>query len=277
MEPELEGKVAIITGGSEGIGFGIASSLAERGALVYLTARRVKELNLAKSSIEGNNGKVEVREADITDIERMTEIINEVYNTTGRLDFFINNAGAWKPQTISTSAEELRKMRQLTRDAPIEITEYLARKFKDLNKEIKILSVVSQAGIRYLNGNLGYGSGKKGLAVSLLELEGELAHHKIGNVKLYALYPATVATEKVLPAIRAGELQDATTLESVVQTAIDLLLDKTPTRHAYVGFVPGQGITRRYFDVKPSEFQMFPQTGEDEIVDSNFDPKSLLE
>ena len=82
MEQELEGKVAIITGGSEGIGFGIARSLAERGALVYLTARRLKELNLAKSSIEENNGKVEVRAADITDIERMAEIINEVYNTT---------------------------------------------------------------------------------------------------------------------------------------------------------------------------------------------------
>lgn len=277
MTSRLEGKVAIITGGSEGIGFGIASLLAKNGALVYIVARRQEKLDLAKTEIEQKGGKVETRQADITDLKRMAGIIDEVYDSNGRLDLFINNAGAWKLQTIDTPAEELRKMRQLTRDAPVEITEYLARKFKDTNQEIRILNVASQAGIRYLDGNLGYGVGKKGLTVSLLELEGELAHQKITNIRLYGIYPATVATEKVLPAIKAGELSDATTQESVVQTAIDLLLDKTPTRHAYIGYIPGQGITRRYLDVNPETFQMFPQVGEDHVIDPKFTPKDLFE
>lgn len=272
----LEGKVAIITGGSKGIGFGIAKALASNGVYTYIIARNQEDLKKAKSEIEQTGGRADFFSADITDLETVKVIINDVYEQNGRLDFFINNAGEWKLQSIGSQVEELRKMRDLTDRAPSEITEYLVDKFRDIQNDLKILNVASQASLRYLPGNLGYGKGKKGLLVTMLELQGEMNRLGIDKVKLYGLYPATVATPGVIESIKRGELQDATTLDSVVSTAMKLLSNSTPTRHAYVGYIPGKGIIERYFTLEPETFTMLPQIGPDQIIQADFNPQDII-
>tara|TARA_Y100000310_G_C20672355_1_gene811004 strand:- start:2028 stop:2861 length:834 start_codon:yes stop_codon:yes gene_type:complete len=276
MTKKFQDNVAIVTGGSEGIGFGIASALALQGAHVYLVARTKEKLEVAQEKIEQAGGKADIRPADITDIDSIKQIIDQIHDENRRLDIFVNNAGAWKYHSIDSNPEEIDEFRKLIR-APERITEYLVHKYhKNPDNPIQILNVISQAGLTFLQGNEAYGPGKMALAIQLLNLQGELDHHGIQHINLYGLYPATVATEKVLPFVKSGELKDPTTLESVVNTAIDLLSDDTPSRHAYVGYQKGKGIVRRYQNVNPKTFSLFGQVGEDEIVDPDFTPKDLI-
>jgi len=272
----LKNKVAIITGGCEGIGFGIASALASQGTHVYLVARTEEKLKKAKNEIIGRGGKAEIRPADITDIESMKEIIENVYKDNGHLDIFVNNAGAWKSQSLDTPFADIWKLVEFNMKAPFELTHYLASRFRsEKHNTLKVLTVVSQAALQVMDSGLGYGPAKMGLVAELFHLENELRRKKIENIKFYRLYPNTVATEKMMDAIRNNQVQNPVNLESVVDVAIDLLSDKTPTRDIRIGYYPRNGIVRTYLPSNPDDFYHQTKTTE-EVVDSSFTPKDLL-
>lgn len=272
----LENKVAIVTGGSEGIGFGIALALASKGAHVYLVARTLGKLEKAKEKITQQGGKADVRSADITDIEAMKEIVESVYKENNRLDIFVNNAGTWKGQSLDTPFADIWKLIEFDMRAPYELTHYLASKFRNERENtLRILTVASQAALKVMDSGLGYGPAKIGLVAGLFHIEEELQREGVENVKLYRLYPNTVATDKMMDAIRANQVQDPVKLESVVDAAVDLLLDKTPTRDVRVGYYPGKGIVRTYLPSNPEDFYHPAETTE-EVVDSSFTPQDLL-
>jgi len=275
---KFKDRVAIVTGGSEGIGFGISKALARKGAKVYIVARTLDKLKTAREEIEKSGGRAEIRTADIADIDRMREIIDEVYAKESGLHIFVNNAGAYRAVSIDMPFEEImqkqKAIRELDEDAPYAISLYLAKKFIPLSAaNLKILTVNSQAGLRVFPYGLGYGVAKTALVSGLMHLEKELKDRKNQNISFYRLYPGTVGTEKTLQDIRNGTLQNPTTLESVVETAIDLLTNSTPTRDAYVGYIPGEGITRRYFQSDPDKFKTLDEIGK-EVVDPHFNPKA---
>lgn len=272
----LENKIAIITGGSEGIGFGIASALASKGARVYLVARTPEKLERAKEKIIGQGGKAEIKSADITDIEVMKEIIEGVYRDNGRLDIFVNNAGTWKGQSLDTSFSDIWKLIEFDMKAPYELTHFLVNRFRtEKENNLRILTVASQAALQVMDIGLGYGAAKMGLVAGLFHLENELKREDVENIKLYRLYPNTVATKKMMDAIRTNQVQNPVKLESVVDTAVDLLLEKTPTRDVRVGYYSGKGIVRTYLPSNPDEFY-HPAKITEEVVDSNFTPEDLL-
>lgn len=272
----LEGKVAIVTGGSEGIGFGIASSLASSGASVYLIARTQEKLEKAKKEIEDGGGKAEFFSADITNAPQIKRIIDEIYKREKRLDFFVNNAGSWVGQNINTNFSDIWKLIEFDMKAPYEITHYLIKKFKDKKgDDLRILTVSSQAALKVFDSGLGYGPAKMGLTAALFHLQKELEIEKISNIKLYRLYPDTVATEKMLPAIREGKVQNPVRINEVIQTAMDLLLERTPTRDARIGYYPGMGIVRTDIPSVPEEFYSRKKTKEI-IINPNFTPEDLF-
>lgn len=98
---EIKNKVALVTGGSEGIGFGIAKVFAEHGAIVAITGREIHKLEKAKEEL---GGKIKTSVADITQIELCAATVNEVLNDFGRLDVLVNNAGLgiFKPLSQTT-------------------------------------------------------------------------------------------------------------------------------------------------------------------------------
>lgn len=272
----LKNKVAIITGGSEGIGFGIASALAARGVHVYLVARTIEKLEQARDKIQMQGGKVDIRPADITDIEAIKAIVEEVYKDHGRLDFFINNAGTWKGHSLDAPFADIWKLIEFDMKAPYEIAHFLAGRFrKEKENTIGILTVVSMAALEVLDSALGYGVAKMGLAAGLFHIEKELQKEGIENVTLYRLYPNTVATEKMMDAIRANHVHEAVKLEAVADTAVDLLSGATPTRDARIGYYIGKGIVRTYYPSNPSSFYHPSETIED-IIDPDFTVQDLL-
>ncbi len=272
----MKNKVAIVTGGSEGIGFGIASALASKGAHVYLVSRTLKTLEKAKEKIIQQGGKADIRPADISNIEAMKKVVEDIYKDHGRIDIFVNNAGTWKGQSLDTPFSDIWKLIEFDMKAPYEITHYLAARFKDEKKNtLQILTVISQAAVEVLGSGLGYGTAKMGLTAGLFHIDKELQREGIENVKLYRLYPNSVATEKMMDSIRAKYVNDAVKLESVTDAAIDLLLDKTPTRDIRVGYYPGRGIIRTNYPSTPDDFYHSAGITE-EVIDPDFTIEDLL-
>ena len=88
----FEGKVAMVTGGSEGIGFAIASRLAEEGAKVAICGRRQDVLEHAAAEISGNGGQVTHEVLDVSDTQALTGWIQRTAEAHGHVDALVNNA-----------------------------------------------------------------------------------------------------------------------------------------------------------------------------------------
>src|ERR1700728_4570855 len=86
---KLKGKVAVITGGTTGIGLATAKLFVEEGAYVFITGRRRKELDEAVQAIGGNVTGVQGDIAKLSDLERLYEVVA----TKGKIDIVFANAG----------------------------------------------------------------------------------------------------------------------------------------------------------------------------------------
>jgi NAD(P)-dependent dehydrogenase (short-subunit alcohol dehydrogenase family) len=89
----LDGKVAIVTGASSGLGVAFAIGLAEAGADVAICARRVDRLQETKAKVEATGRRCVAIEADVADPDACTKVVTETVSTLGRVDILINNAG----------------------------------------------------------------------------------------------------------------------------------------------------------------------------------------
>jgi NAD(P)-dependent dehydrogenase (short-subunit alcohol dehydrogenase family) len=98
---DLSGRVALVTGGSKGIGKAIARGYAEAGANVAISARHADELRAAVDSIrDGLNVRVESFVADMKQRDQSDALAAWALQTFGRVDILVNNAGSNKPQTL---------------------------------------------------------------------------------------------------------------------------------------------------------------------------------
>ena len=93
MPDPLEDKVAIVTGGSRGIGLAIASKLAEMGANVVITARTRDELEKGAQSIRKNGGQCDGIPCDVTSLSDVQQLAHKLRDRQRKLKIVINNAG----------------------------------------------------------------------------------------------------------------------------------------------------------------------------------------
>lgn len=92
MNWDFEGRVAIITGGSDGIGRATAELLAANGATVAICARGVDKLDATKAAIAAAGGKVETHALDVSDSDAYAALVADIAARHGRLDMMVNNA-----------------------------------------------------------------------------------------------------------------------------------------------------------------------------------------
>ncbi len=92
MSLDMTGRVAIVTGGSDGIGRATAELLARRGAIVVIAARRSEKLEDARLAILEAGGTVETVQLDVSDEAAFVTMIEDVAARHGRLDYLVNNA-----------------------------------------------------------------------------------------------------------------------------------------------------------------------------------------
>ncbi|RDW17521.1 short-chain dehydrogenase [Oceanobacillus arenosus] len=136
MNLELEGKTAIITGGSKGIGFATAMRLAREGANVAIFARNEDDLRNAANQIKEATGKdVFYQSRDVSKKEECTRLVEETANHFGGVDILVNNAGT-------------------SRALPFEEIEGDSFE-EDLNLKLFAAINCSQAALPYMKGNDG--------------------------------------------------------------------------------------------------------------------------
>ena len=107
MDLGLQDKVAIITGGSDGIGKAAAVSMAQEGAAVVIVARRQDVLDQAEREImTATEGQVLSISADVTDPGTAKSIVQKTLNKFGRVDILVNNAGTSMAKAFEEVSQE---------------------------------------------------------------------------------------------------------------------------------------------------------------------------
>src|SRR6266446_2897701 len=103
MTSKLAGKIALVTGGSAGIGLGIAKRFGEEGARVFVTGRRQSELDKAVALIGGNAAAIQ---GDISRLVELDRIYANIKAQAGRIDVLAVNAGFYEAAALGEITEE---------------------------------------------------------------------------------------------------------------------------------------------------------------------------
>ena len=109
MAGTLQGKVALVTGASSGIGEATAYALAAQGACVAVSARRAERLDAVVKRIQDRGGQAISIVADIADEAQANDMVNRTVGRWGRLDILVNNAGVMLLGKIANANPEARR------------------------------------------------------------------------------------------------------------------------------------------------------------------------
>lgn len=101
----LEGRVALVTGASSGLGAQFARTLSAAGACVVLAGRRVERLKDLRAEIEGSGGDAHVVQLDVTDVASIKAAVAHAETEVGTLDILINNSGVSTTQRLTDVTE----------------------------------------------------------------------------------------------------------------------------------------------------------------------------
>src|ERR1700678_1988994 len=149
MSKQLEGKIALITGGSRGIGAAIAKRLAADGASVAITyAKDAKAASTVVKEIEGKGGKAIAIQAEASDIEAVKGAVEKTVASFGGLDVLVNNAGTAIPKTFEeTTLEEMDRMIDINLRGILVTTQAALKHMKSGGRIIMIGSCGGEPGV----------------------------------------------------------------------------------------------------------------------------------
>jgi NAD(P)-dependent dehydrogenase (short-subunit alcohol dehydrogenase family) len=200
---KLEGKTALITGASKGLGKAMALALAEAGARLALVSRNLELLNETAGAVRQLGAEAAVFAADVTDETQVLRLEKAVAGRFGKVQILVNNAGMnlRKPVTDFTLAEWRQVM-----DTNLNSVFLMCRSFvpqmrgQGYGRILNLTSIMSHVA---LPGRTAYAASKAGLLGFTRALALELAPEKI---TVNGISPGPVATEMNAPLIQDPEL-----------------------------------------------------------------------
>ena len=240
---DLAGKVAVITGGGQGIGEGIAKAFAESGAAVVVAARHVDRVQRVADEINASGGRALAVPTDVTDHDALVALADAAIAEFGGLDIWVNNAGG------STVRSPLVKLDAADWDAclSLNLTAVWAASVvasECLNDGGSIINITSPAATRAVLGSGHYSAAKAGVNALTLTMAMELAP----RIRVNGVAPGMVPTEVMMTALD----MDVPALEQVAEKRTPMKRLGTPDDIASAalylasdagGWVTGQIIT----------------------------------
>jgi gluconate 5-dehydrogenase len=145
---DLTGKVALITGGSRGLGLQMAKGLGDMGAKVAITARKADELADAKGQLEARGIEVLTVVNDLSKPEGIPALVDAVVARFGTIDILVNNAGAtWGAPAEDYPAEAWHKVINLNVNAMFFLSQHVGKHVMIPKRAGKIINISSVAGL----------------------------------------------------------------------------------------------------------------------------------
>lgn len=182
-------KIAIVTGGAQGIGAGIARRLADEGAIVAILDIQLEKATGVAKAIESKGGKAIALKMDIADSDDVKRAVKEVEGKFGRLDILVNNAGWDKVAPFIELPEEVwDKIIAINLRGPIAITRAVLDGMVSRNYG-KIVNIASDAGRVGSSGESVYSACKGGIIAFTKTLARELVRYNI-NVNVVCPGPS---------------------------------------------------------------------------------------
>jgi len=163
---DLSGRVAIVTGGSRGLGLQIAEALGEMGAALALTARKAHELDEARTLLSGRGYTVSTYASDIAKPQAIGPLVDAVLARHGRIDILVNNAGTtWGAPAEDMPLAAWSKVIDLNLTGTFLLTQEVGRRWMIPNRAGRVIVVASVAGLRgnSIMKTIGYNTSKGGL------------------------------------------------------------------------------------------------------------------
>lgn len=196
--PALAGTAALVTGASSGIGAATAVALGQRGARVALVARRKDRLDAVRERIREQGGVALALEADISDRDQATGVVERAVAEFGRLDTLVNNAGIMLlGSAVRSAIEDWERMVALNVMGTLCVTHaalpHLVSAAEDSSRQVADLVNISSTSGRIARPGAGvYSLTKFGLAAFSESLRQELIPRR---VRVSVVEPGTVGTE----------------------------------------------------------------------------------
>ena len=213
---ELSGKVALVTGGSRGIGKGIAEALAAGGAKVAVVARDAERAAAAAASLEGSGH--EGFACDVSDEASVDALIKRVEEQLGPLEILVNNAGVTKDNLfVRLSGADWDQVLDTNLKAAF-LTIRAAARGMMRRRNGRIINITSIVGITGNKGQVNYAASKAGLIGLTKSVAKEMASR---SVLCNAVAPGFIETEMTAQMTEAARsaLQGQIPLERLGQPA----------------------------------------------------------